>query len=609
MNFFRKLAGPLVALVSVTFLVWLVVDLSGITGSGGFSRPQAAGEVNGQELDSRQYELMVQQASSQQQQQAQASLGADDYARIRDQVWNQWVDAAVLESEYRRRGLSVTPQELADAIRTTPLPELAQNELFQTNGQFDMEKYQRWLGTAAAAQVIPQLESRYRDEILRSKLLRVVTADVFVPEPALWRQYRDEHETVKVDVLGIIPANVVPDSAVTLTDADVEAYYRAHQDDFKRPETAFLSYVEIPRTPDAADTAAALARIQAARAEILGGAKFEDVARRESEDPGSAANGGDLGEWHRGQMVPEFDSVAFRLPVGQVSAPFLTTFGWHILEVKSRKDSTVSGRHILIRIDLAGAHRDRVDALADTLERLAADRVDGPALDTVARVLGLRVGRTLPVQRGTSVQAGTNVVPNVATWVFQKATAGAIGEIEETPDFLYLFRIDSLVPAGVPPLAAIRPAVEREARAARKWVAARAIGEQVLKRLNEGATLDMAARALGLRHQVMGPFTRLNPPISDATLVGAAFALAPGQRTGLLDTPNGYFVLEGVAHTPADSAEFARQKDELQARAVRLAQQDRVRLFLQGLREHATIADHREELLRQSEKLADAQGR
>ena len=602
MNFFRKLAGPMVALVSITFLAWMVFDLSGITGNRGFARSRAAGSVNDQSLDSRDYELMVQRASEQQQRQNQGTLGADDYARLRDQVWNEWVDQAVLVSEYHRRGLSVSDEELAEAIRTTPLPEIAQNETFKTDGQFDMAKYQRWLSSASAAQVLPALEERYRAEMMRAKLLRVISADIFVSDAELWLRYRDENEKVKVDLAAIIPRNAVPDSAVPLTDAEVQAYYHAHADQFNRPETAYLSYVMIPRGLDAADTAAALTRIRAVRAEIVAGAKFEDVARRESQDAGSAAKGGDLGEWTRGQMVAQFDSVAFKLPIGQLSEPFLSPFGYHILQVTGRTGTKVKGRHILVNIELAGSHRERVDALADSLERIAADRVDPAALDTAARALGLRVMRALPLQKGTSLQAGTNVVPNVGTWAFQRATAGAIGTVEETTDALYLFRIDSLTPAGLPPLETIRPAVEHEARQTKKWERARAIGVDLQKRLDEGATLDMATRALGLPHQVVGPFTRIDPPFPNPTFIGTAFSLQPGLRSHVIDTPEGLYLVESVQRIPADSAAFVTRKDELRTHAITLMRQDRVRLYLQALHDNAKIVDHREDILRESEK-------
>ena len=607
MNFFRKIAGPMVALISITFLAWMVFDLSGLTGRNGFVRPNAVGKVNGQTLDSRDYERMVQDAAQRQQQQTPGALGADDYAALRDQVWNAWVDQAVLLAEYQRRGLSVSDQELAAAIRSTPLPEFEQSPTFQTDGRFDLSKYQRWLTSGSAAQLLPALEDRYRQEMLRSKLLRVISADVFVSDAQLWQQFRDAHETVKVDVAAIIPRNAVPDSAVPVTDAEVEQYYRAHLDDFKRPETAYLSYVVVPRALSASDTAAAKARIDAIRAEIVGGAKFEDVARRESQDAASAARGGDLGTWKKGQMVAVFDSVASKIPVGQLSTPFLSQFGYHLLQITKRQGDSLTGRHILVPIELAGAHRDSIDAVADSLERLAADRVDPAALDTAARALGLRISHTLPVQKNTQVQAGTTVVPNAGTWAFQRGEAGAISPVEETPDALYLFRIDSMTPAGTPPLAAIRASVEHELKQQKKWAKAVAIGAQLQKRLDEGATLDMATHALGLPHEILGPFTRINPPFPNPTMIGAAFSLQPGQRSKLLDTPDGYYLVESVAHTPADSAEFARTRETLRAEAIRNARQDRVRIYLQALRDNAKIVDRREELLRQSEAAQAAQ--
>lgn len=607
MNFFRKIAGPMVAIISLTFLAWMVFDLSGLTGRSGFVRPNAVGKVNGQTLDSRDYERLVEEAAQREQQQNPGALGADDYAAIRNQVWNNWVDQAVLVSEYKRRGLSVSDQELADAIRSTPLPELANSPAFQTNGQFDMSKYQRWLTSGSATQLLPAMEERYRGEMLRSKLLRVISADVFVSDAQLWEQYKDQHETVKVDIAAIVPRNAVPDSAVPVTDAEVEAYYRAHGDDFKRPETAFLSYVMVPRGLSAADSAAARRHIDEVRAEIAGGAKFEDVARRESQDPVSAERGGDLGEWTKGQMVAVFDSVAAKIPVGQLSAPFLSPYGWHILQITKRDGNKFTGRHILVKIELAGAHRDSIDAVADSLERIAADRVDPAALDTVARALGLRIGHTLPVQQGTQVQAGATVVANAGTWVFQRGEAGAISPVEETEDGLYLFRIDSITPAGIPPLASIHDGVANEARQAKKWGKAAEIAAALQKRLDEGATLDMATHALGLPHQVLGPFSRVSPPFPNPTVIGTAFALQAGQRSKVLDTVDGYYLVESIQHTPADSADFAKKLLELRTAAISTARQDRVRTYLQALRDNAKIVDRREELMRQSEAAQAAQ--
>lgn len=605
MTYFRKYAAPLIVVTGLAFFVWLVVDLSGVTGNGGMSSVTTAGKVNGEAIDARTYELAVQNATEQQQQQATNALGDDDIAQIRDQVWSQFVDQAVLEAEYRRLHLSASAAEVASLIEQQPPEQIQSLPDFQTGGKFDMDKYHRWLHSPTAQPAIATLEPQYRDQIMQSKMLQQAAADVFISPAELWRQYRDAHETVTINLAAIIPHNIISDSAAAVTPAEVDAYYRAHTDEFHRASEAFLSFVALPRAADHADTAAALAHAQAVREEILKGAPFAEVAKRESADSGSAVKGGDLGEWTRGKMTPPFDSAAFALPIGQVSAPVLTEFGYHIIQVSKRSGNKVTARHILIPIGLAPAHRDQVDARADSLERLAADRVDGPALDSAARIMGLRVGRVGPVAKGTQALIGTLVVPDASTWAFQSAKPGSIGSLIETETAIFLFRIDSIIPAGVPPLSRIRTAVEVSARNARKEELARAIGQDLLKRLSEGSSLDQAADAHHLPHKSMGPFTRTNPAIGNPLVVGTAFGLQVGQRSPLLDTPDGIYLFEVTAHTAADSADFVKNQSSLMLTAMNRARQDRARNYLSALRAAAVITDNRQKLFQAQQPAPD----
>ena len=606
MNYFRKYAAPLIVITGLAFFIWLVVDLSGVTGGGGFASTTTAGKINGISIDARTYELAVQNATDQQQKQSTSTLGLDDIQRIRDQVWEQYVDQAVLQSEYDRHHLTVQPSEIAAAIEQSPPEEVQQAPDFQTNGKFDMDKYHRWLRSPGAAPVIDVLQDRYKDQILQAKLLRQVVTDVFVSPQELWQQYKDDHETVTIDLTAIIGHNVVPDSEAKVTPAEVEQYYKDHPSDFKRPAEAYLSFVSLDRAPDASDTAAALAHARAVQQEIVKGAPFAEVARRESADSGSAVKGGDLGEFGRGAMTKPFEAAAFSLPINKVSDPVLTEFGYHIIQVTKRTKDKVTARHILIPITLAGPHRDRIDARADSLERLAADRLDGPALDTAARIMGLRVGRVGPVAEGTQMLLGTLVVPDGSTWAFQARKPGSVSPLIETTDAIFLFRIDSIAPAGVPPLDRIRLAVETAAREAKKITMARDIGQDLLKRMNEGSSLDQAADAHHLPHKIMGPFTRTKPDIGNPLVVGTAFGLAVGQRSPLLDTPDGIYVFEVTAHQPADSAAFVKVQAQLMFTAMSRARQDRARAYLQALRTNATIVDNRAKLFQASQQQQSA---
>jgi peptidyl-prolyl cis-trans isomerase D len=598
MQAFRNAAKPLMVVVAITFFAWLVLDLSGITGGTGLLTQTSVGKVNGRSIDARTYQSIVQQSIDARQRQSPGAMGLEDYQQVRDEVWDQIVQNSVLDAEYRRRGITVSDDEVVQAIRTSPLPEFQNLPEFQTDSQFDLAKYQRWLTSSLAQQYLPSLEAQYRDQLQRAKLLRVVTSDIYLSDAALWERYRDEHEMVKIGLTAIVPRNAVPDSTVKVSDQEVAAYYKAHQEEFQRPKTAYLSFVALPRIPTAADTAAVRSRADSARQEIQKGAPFAEVASRESSDSASATKGGDLGEWTKGAMDPAFDSAAFALPLRAVSQPVLSQFGFHLIEVTSRKGNKIKGRHILFPIEVTGAHRDQLDAQADSLEHLGAERSDPAALDTVARALKLPVSHATPVQEGNKVQLGQLVVPDAGVWAFQ-AKPGATSPVIETSLAYYIFRLDSLHQPGVPPLGQVRTAVVSSVRDQKKWAAARELANSYMKRLQAGTSMAQAGAAMQLPHREFGPFSRINPPLTNPVVVGAAFGLKKGERTGVLDTKEGLYVIEALDRVKADSAKFAKELEQYRARSINAARQERVRNYLTALRKSAKIVDNRSKVLQQ----------
>jgi peptidyl-prolyl cis-trans isomerase D len=596
MQVFRSLALKVAGAVFIVLMLGFLLTMVPWDQIRGGSR-STVGEINGISIPLRNYQGLVQAEIQNRQSQSGHSLSAEEVEEVRNSVWDELVQQQSLEREYRARGIEVTPDEIATAISESPLPELASRPEFQTDNKFDIAKYQRWLRSPGAAQYIPILESRYVDQIREAKLLRVVTGDVYVSDAALWQAWKDANEKATIELTAILPRNAVPDSAVSVTDANVRTYYDQHQSEFKRPATAYLSYVDILRTPDASDSAAARQRALDLRKEIQQGAPFDEVAKRESADSASATKGGELGDFGKGVMDPVFERAAFSLPIGTVSEPVLSAFGYHLIKVEKRAGAKVRARHILIPVEITGQHRDYLDARADSLESLGAEHLDPAALDTAARVLGLRIGQANPLQKGSRVQVGLQVIPDAGVWAFQ-AKVGETSRIVEVSYAYFLFRLDSLQPEGVPPFERIKDAVAIAARTAKKADAARAIGMDLIKRINEGSTLAQAAAALRLPHQEFPAFPRNKPPIPNARVVGAAFGVGVGKTSGLIETDEGSYVIHVLKREPADSAEFVKQIDEFRARQINLARQDRVRSYMIALRNSAKVKDRRGEIFR-----------
>ncbi len=131
-----------------------------------------------------------------------------------------------------------------------------------------------------------------------------------------------------------------------LTDLDLRAYYNSHKDEFEEAQGSHILIrfkgSRVPLKPNEKDLTEpeALAKAQEIRAKIVGGADFATLAKAESDDTGSAAKGGELGTVRHGQMVPPFDKAAFSLPIGEVSEPIRTDFGYHVIKITSRTAKT-----------------------------------------------------------------------------------------------------------------------------------------------------------------------------------------------------------------------------------------------------------------------------
>lgn len=592
----RNVTTKVAAVIFGLLMLIFVLQLSGIfdRNSGSSFSSTSVGKINGQAIDARAYQAAVQQTIDNQQRQTPGRIGLEQTEQIRNEVWEQFVDRAVMESQYQKYGITVDQDEIINAMRTQPVQELVRSQEFQTDGQFDLAKYQRWLASAGAAPYLDMLAAQYRDELRRSKLLQSVTADVYVSDAALWQQYRDANEHVTISLTAILPRNAVADSQVTVTPAEVAEYYKTHHDEFDRPTTAFVTYVSLPSFPDASDSAAALARAQQVRNEIIGGAPFAEVAKRESSDSVSAKNGGDLGEWKKGDMDAAFDAAAFSLPPNTLSQPVLSQFGYHIIQMTSHGGDKAKGRHILIPIEVSGTHRDHLEAQADSLDRLADQKVSPAAFADLAKAMGL-TPRSTSVQQGTQVLDGNIVVPDAGVWAFQGAV-GTASPVIETSFAFYLFRLDSVAKGGIPELADIRGSVESAVRDDKKEAKAAELAEAYVARLNKGESLPDAAKAMGFPNREFGPFARVQPPFQSGEVVGTAFALKPGAHSGAIKTPQGIYVIQSVTLVPADSAKFVKDLEKLRTDSIRRARQNRVRNYLQALKDAAKIVDNRAEI-------------
>jgi peptidyl-prolyl cis-trans isomerase SurA len=245
-------------------------------------------------------------------------------ARLRREVLNQLVERQVLLTEAARLGI------------TAPNEEVAQETERQIQGlrrRFpSTQEYQ----AALAQEKTTEAEVRKRYEVgIREQMTiqRLVGKEV--------------------------------QSKTTVSDGEIRAYYESHKDSLgKKPESLKLAHILIAFEPDSAQVRRARLRADSLYTMVIKGEPFDRVAATQSDDP-SARAGGDLGTFARGDMVPEFEEVAYRLKPMEIGKPVRTRFGYHIIQVLEHQaptDSTperVHARHIMVQIRPSEADEER----------------------------------------------------------------------------------------------------------------------------------------------------------------------------------------------------------------------------------------------------------
>jgi peptidyl-prolyl cis-trans isomerase D len=596
----RGLAKYIWILVALVFVGgFLVYETSGLLGRTPVTPTTAVAVVNGHEILYNQFLARVQnEIQAAQQQQGGRTLSQDDTRRIENGVFEQMVSEILLQDEYGKRGIVVTDDEVREFAKYAPPQWIQQAPELQTEGRFDPEKYARLLASPQARQsgLLVQLEQYYRSEIPRQKLFDQISSGAYVTDTELWRAWRDQHDSAQVSFVAFAPT---PDStaAKAIPESDLRTYFDRHKDEFQAQGRAWLSVVSIPKAITAADTAAARARALALREEIVKGAKFEDVAKRESADTLSGQAGGDLGKGVKGRFVSEFEKAAYALPVGEVSQPVETPFGFHLIRVDSKKGDTLGVRHILVRVEMADTTAARIDKEADALSNAAASSEQGAKLDSAARNLKLPITPMQVIEDQPAISAG-RVIPSVSAWAFGGAKRGETSELFDDESGYYLARLDSIQPGGEPKFENVKDAVRARVAAERQIEKLMPQAEQLASAAAR-SSLDAAAQQAGKKVEQTPLFSRssLVPGLGQFTEpIGAAFALPVAAVSQPIKSTDGVYVIRVDKRILADSTAWAAQKQVQRQTRLQQLQQQRIQMFLGDLRKAAKVDDRRKQI-------------
>lgn len=583
----------ILSFVLLMFLGWGVGDWQA---PNRVANPGTVAVVNGEEISRSAWDEHANSILRTVRQRSGGETTESDVLRARDQAYNDLVINALMRQEAEARGLSVTDGEVDEVLQNNPPPELL--ALFtDAEGNVDYDAYYQQLNSPTTDWVM--LRNQFRKEIPLQKLRQQIAGEALVGEAELRAAFDEQNARMVAEWAGVLFADVDLGDDASATDEEIQAWYEAHQEDFRQEAQARVRMVMVPKVASEADEEEVLSILGEIRLDIVEGRlNFEEAARTYSEDT-SAATGGDLGFLDRNRMTPPFTEAAFDLAVGDVSEPVKDQFGYHLIEVVDERldddgaRQEVQARHILLRLHPSQATleqiRDEIYAARDAAGTIGVDAAAEEAGMTVVETPGFTEGMNIPGM-GASLTA--------SRFAFEH-DAGTLSEVYETDDATYFFEVAEQIPAGYSPLEDVRAIVESNVLRERRAEAASEQLAAAIASANADADLEALAAANDLSYAVTDTFS-VRDNITDVGFASAfgraAMELEPGELCKRVETPRGVYALRVIYRSPFDEDAFRAQRNQLSASMLYARQQGALQQWLTRKMEEAEIEDMRTSL-------------
>ncbi len=545
-------------------------------------------------------------------------------ARAADNLISQ--GALVYEAD--RMGLGVTNEELVsylhqgqwgqaffpggNFIGQESYESFIQNQFHLSVAQFEREikaqlATEKLLTTVGAAVSVSDKEVTEEAEKQETKVklqYAVLTLDdmkkLINPSPEELHAFYDANKAQLVNSIPekrkaryvLIDTTKLADS-IQVSQGDLQKYYNQHQEEFRVPETVTVRHILIKTPPPGADGKVDPKAVEAAKAkaedvdkQLKAGANFADLAKKYSDDPGSAQNGGLLPAIKRGQTVPEFEQAAFNTPVGQMTGVIRTSYGFHIIEVEAKQsahlkslDEVKAQIEPLIKQDEASAEaRKQADAL-QTLARTVG-------LDKAAAQKGLTVTTTDLIARGDPLP-GLGNAPDLSGDLFA-ANKNNPPETASVPQGYAIYQVTEIQPPQTPTFEQAKAQLETQFQNQRAQSLLAQKTQQLSDRAKAEHDLAKAAKEAGatLKTSDMVDSTAQVPDIGPLTGGAAvAFDMKPGDISGPIQGGTNGIVLTVLEKQQPSPEELKQNWDKVKESLLQQKRQAMEALYVQNLRD------------------------
>jgi peptidyl-prolyl cis-trans isomerase D len=517
----KWLSWILLGALALVFAAWGAYGIVNLN----FGGSNYAAEANGNKISLEEaHNAWLRQQAQWQQRLGGAELPAPMRTQLQDQVLEGLIRNALLTQRTQDLGYRVSRAQLRDAIQSEPA--------FQIDGQYSPEAAKAALAQAGLS--LDTFEQELTTDVQRMQLEGGIRASGFMT-PAEMKRLTDLEDQEREVRYFVLPADQFKSAAKT-DDAAVQAYYKAHQGQYMTPESAHLAYAELRLDALAAqqtvtdadlhaaydkeksrlevpekrhahhilingkDDAAALAQAQQVLAQAKSGKDFAALAKQYSQDPGTAANGGDLGFAERSAFVKPFADALFGMKAGDIVGPVKTQFGYHIIRLDEiQSGATKTFEQARPELETQVKRSLATDRFGEIQEQLQSKLNDpGADLAALAQEYHLQQGDVPDFQRGAG-GGPLGAAPALQELVFSDPPLGTGklgGPVLLGDDRLVVVKVLDHRKPEPKPLAEVRDSIVAALIKEESTQAALAAAQNAVKELDGGASFDTVAQGL-----------------------------------------------------------------------------------------------------------------
>jgi len=564
--------------------------------SGAESDQHLVAKINGQDITYDQFINAYNQESSAYRERSGQELTEATRQRLRDQVWENMVNEILVQQAINKMKITVQDAELFHFLETNPPEFLQTQEVFQTDGRFDYQKYLEALHNPQGNEWL-QVEQIYSDVLRRQKLQNQIISSAVVSPDEVKEAFSDENVKYEIEALSI-PINPPRSQAPEITEDAISKYYQANKNEkYAVPEKRTLQYVSWMKTPSREDTVLVLNELEEIAFRLTEGELFEDLARIYSVD-GSAANGGDLDFFARGQMVKPFEDAAFTAEIGAVIGPVETQFGFHLIKVTDKKteegQEKVRASHILLKVETGP---NTIDQLMGNARLFSYDAED-QGYEKALLSYNLKADTTKGgIDKSSIFFPGVGYVSELSRWAFS-SKAGSISQIIETDNAIIVAQLLSVTPPSIRPLEEVKAAIERELQRQEREKIAMELAESLYAKAQEGTALkSLQIDSIGVKLQRHSDFTINTAPGSFRNNKAFAATIREMNLNKIsrpIKSSRDFSIIQLRMRGKFDETKFGVEKESKYEQLLTQKQNQLITEWMQATRDAAKIEDFRD---------------